>query len=92
MSGTARAREEPVQRGRDGSDRARRVARAVGRVAERDGPRVHEHKLRVGRIRGRRAERRAQLRGERGVERVELGTCDNVHYRRAAAVSVVRAG
>ena len=27
-----------------------------------------------------------------GVERVELGTCDNVHYRRAAAVSVVRAG
>ena len=26
------------------------------------------------------------------VERVELGTCDNVHYRRAAAVSVVRAG
>ena len=27
-----------------------------------------------------------------GVERVEHGTCDNLHCRRAAAVSVVRAG
>ena len=27
-----------------------------------------------------------------GVERVEYGTCDNPHCRRAAAVSVMRAG